>query len=347
MSVSGVLVDNKYEPISELCVKQTDITHPKYPVIDMHTHFGPMLRGDGYVDMYDTAETVEKLKKAGVRKVLTLELLWEKGYDRLLEKIHPYEDFILSFGSVDYSRLDEPGFESMVWKTVNDLKSKGAKGLKIWKDLTFYMKDKSDQYIPVDDKRLQCIWQASAELDMPILIHIGDPPPFFKPVDRFNEGYESLVDHPEWSFTEPGMFNFEQLMEQQQHLLEENPDTTFVIAHVGSYAENLEFVGKCMDRYPNMYTDIAARLYQLGRQPYTAKKFFEKYADRIMFGTDYMAGGNPEDTYPAHYRFLETFDEYFEHPDGNLGWWRIYGIGLSDDILKKIYYENAERILKL
>jgi Obg family GTPase CgtA-like protein len=151
MSVSGVLVDNKYEPISELCVKQTDITHPKYPVIDMHTHFGPMLRGDGYVDMYDTAETVEKLKKAGVRKVLTLELLWEKGYDRLLEKIHPYEDFILSFGSVDYSRLDEPGFESMVWKTVNDLKSKGAKGLKIWKDLTFYMKDKSDQYIPVDD----------------------------------------------------------------------------------------------------------------------------------------------------------------------------------------------------
>ncbi len=338
---------DRIEPICELRVKRTEIKGPKFPIIDMHTHFGPMLRGDAYVDMYDTSETIEKLKEAGVKKVATLELVWDESYDKLLNKIHPHEDFVAVFGSVDYSKLDEPGFESMVWKTLRDNKAKGAKGIKIWKDLSLYLKDKNDKYIPVDDERLKCIWQASAELDLPVIIHIGDPPPFFKPVDELNEKYDCLKMHPEWSFIEPGMFTFEELMEQQQNLLEQNPNTTFVIAHVGSYAENLEFVGKCLDKYPNMYIDIAARVYQLGRQPYTAKKFFEKYADRIMFGTDYMSGNDPNEIYPAHYRFLETFDEYFKHPDGILGNWHIYGIGLPDDALRKIYYENAERVLHL
>ena len=137
----------------------------------------------------------------------------------------------------------------------------------------------------------------------------------------------------------------------QEHLLERHPDVTFVIAHVGSYAENLGQVSKWLDRYPNMYVDISARLDQLGRQPYSSRRFLQKYQDRVLFGTDFEARFSPErirSFYDTHYRFLQTEEEYFDHPFADmLGQWKIYGVNLEPDVLKKIYHDNAQRILGL
>lgn len=210
-------------------------------------------------------------------------------------------------------------------------------------------KDASGKYIRTDDPRLDVVYETAAELHMPILIHIADPAAFFKPADRYNERFEELNCHPDWQFGKPGQLSFEELMEMQDHMVERHPKTTFVIAHFGSYAENLGHVAQRMDRYDNMYVDMAARVAELGRVPYSSKAFFEKYQDRIVFGTDCC----PLDLgqHAIYYRFLETMDEYFPYqPEGELpgqGRWRIYGIGLSDEILRKVYYQNACRIMHM
>jgi predicted TIM-barrel fold metal-dependent hydrolase len=157
-----------------------------------------------------------------------------------------------------------------------------------------------------------------------------------------------LSKYPEWSFHRQGLASFEEHMEMQEAMLAQNPDTTFIVAHVGSYAENLKQVSGWLDTYPNMYIDVAARIDQLGRQPYTARAFIERHQDRILFGSDYEPTLTPADFYPIHYRFFETNDEYFDHPfAGFLGIWKIYGIGLNDAVLEKIYFKNAQRVLGL
>ena len=178
-----------------------------------------------------------------------------------------------------------------------------------------------------------------------MLFHIADPVAFFRPIDRFNERYEELGAHPDWSFCSPELYSFEQLMDMQENLISSYPDTTFVIAHGGSYSENLGYVGGQLDKYPNMYIDIAARIAEFGRQPYASRKFFSKYADRILFGTDSTPLGMD---YPTYYRFLETWDEYFDYSHSeipNQGRWKIYGVGLEDQVLEKIYQLNAGKLL--
>ncbi len=331
---------SEYMPRSELVVEKHMVETPRFPVVDIHSHFGQMLLGEDYAEKYDTGEVVARLKENGVRKIVNLDGFYGPLLDKMLEKIHPYEDFILTFGSVDVTRLDEPGFEKYVRTTIRESQEKGIKGLKFWKDISLNCRDKRGKYIPIDDPRLQVIWATAAEFGLPVLIHIADPVAFFKPVDRFNERYEELKAFPEWSCCRPGQFTFEELMTMQENLLAANPDTTFIVAHGGSYPENLKYVGESLDRFPNMYIDIAARIDEFGRQPYTARKFFYRYQDRILFGTDYCPLTL---NYPVYYRFLETWDEYFDCPFPRR--WKIYGLGLEDEVLKKIYYQNAEKIL--
>lgn len=338
---------SQFYPRSELVVERQIVEKPKFPVIDVHAHFGPMLLGENYAEKYDTGEEVEKLKKLGIRGIVNLETLWGDALDKMLEKIRPYDDFIYTFGSVDVQRLDDPDFESHVVNTLKDSKEKGIKGLKLWKNLSLGMKDKNGKYVPVDDDRLSVIWETAAELDLPILIHIADPVAFFRPIDEKNERFEELQNHPDWSFCAPDLFSFEELMSQQENMIRKNPKTTFIIAHCGSYSENLGFVSDCLDKYPNMYVDIAARLAELGRQPYTSRKFFHRHQDRILFGIDAGAGHY---AYQPYFEFLETWNEYFDYTMSGRpgqGRWRIYGIGLEDEILKKVYYENAEKVLRL
>jgi len=343
---NGLLL-TEYKPRSELVVEREQVTGPKFPVIDIHAHFGPLTLGPDFETRFDPKVEVEKLKSLGVVYVTNLETLWGAELERVVNKIKPYDDFILTFGSVDIKRLDEPDFAQHVEETLKGYKQTGIHGLKLWKNISLGMKDKAGKYIPIDDPRLKPIWDWAAELNLPIVIHIADPVAFFRPVDQYNERWEELQGHPDWSFYKPGLFTFEELMEQQENMLAQNPDTTFIIAHGGSYSENLGWVAQCLDKYPNMYIDTAARLAEFGRQPYTSRKFFTKYQDRILFGTDCGPGWYEHLRY---YEFFETWNEYFDYGSGEIpgqGRWKIYGIHLDDEALEKIYYKNAARILGL
>lgn len=357
MSESRPLLLKEYHPVSELVVEEHEVLTPKFPVIDVHGHFGA-LYSDLWLDEFnkkarpDPVKVVEMLQRSGIHRIVNLDGFWD-GFmgitvDNMLECLKPYGDFFINFVSVNTNRVNDSGFEGYVREHLKSSRQKGVKGIKLFKHLSIMVLDEYGRFVPgrnirIDDPRLNVIWETAAELDMPILAHIADPAAFFKPVNGGNERYEELVSHPEWQFCKPGMYTFEELMEMQENLLQNNPNTTFIIAHAGSNPENLSFVSKCLDRYPNMYIDIAERINELGRQPYTCRRFFHKYQDHILFGSDafpwYM-----NDRYPSYYRFLETWDEYFvQYTDR----WRIYGIGLEDEILEKVYYKNAERVLKL
>ena len=181
-----------------------------------------------------------------------------------------------------------------------------------------------------------------------MLIHTADPVAFFRPLDRFNERWDELHRRPDWHFYGPEFPSFEELIASLYRLIEAHPQTTFITAHVGCYPENLGFVSQMMDKYPNFYTDISARIAELGRAPYSARAWFIKYADRILFGTDQRP---TIPMYQVHFRFLETADEYFDYAPGAdippQGRWKIYGLYLPDEVLRKVYYENAARLFDL
>ena len=339
---------DEYKPASGLIQRRHLPRTPRFPAIDMHAHLGPMLMGDGYASMYDTEAQAEKLRSCGLEKMVSLELVWGESYKRLREKLERAGDFFVIFPSVDIAKFGDPGFERETVKTIGEYRAGGVRAIKLWKNITLTVKNADSAALRLDDPRLAPVFAGAGEEGLPIVIHIGDPPPFFRENSETNEYYNCLREHPEWSFHRPGLASFEEHMEMQENLLGMYPKTTFVIAHVGSWSENLAQVAAWLDRFPNMNIDIAARIDQLGRQPYTAREFMTKYADRILFGTDYEPRiADAGDFYTIHYRFLETKDEYFDHPFESLGMWKIYGLGLDDDALRLIYRDNAARILKL
>lgn len=338
-----------YMPRSFLEVKKTEVPVAKFPVFDVHTHWGKLLLGEEFEKRYDTAAVVEALKAHGVYKTVNLDLgATAEDRARMIEKERGFEDFFVNFGTVDVSRFEQPDFEAQVRRSLEDgVKNFGMGGIKLWKPIGLGYRDASDNYLRPDDPRLGCIFETAAQLHIPVLFHIADPVAFFYPADGRNERYEELCGHPDWSFADPRFYRFHELMQMQENMIAQHPDTTFIIAHFGSYSENLKQVGIWLDKYPNMHVDIAARISELGRQPYTAKRFLEQYADRILFGTDFVPVDNV--FHPNYYRFLETDDEYF-NPEGEnapygQGRWNIYGIDLSNPALERIYYKNAEKLL--
>jgi predicted TIM-barrel fold metal-dependent hydrolase len=224
-------------------------------------------------------------------------------------------------------------------------KDEGASGLKVFKDLGLVYRNPDGSLLRVDDPRWDPIWEACGKLDLPVLIHTADPRAFFEKVDETNERWEELKRHLDWSFHGPGFPSYEELVQQFLAIVARHPQTIFIGAHVASSAEDLASVGQWLDRYPNLNVDIAARIAELGRQPYTARKFFLKYADRVLFGTD---GPRVAQRLHYHWRFFETFDEYFPYAENAFppqGFWNIYGVGLPDDALRKVYYQNAARLI--
>ncbi|MBR1559815.1 MAG: amidohydrolase family protein [Clostridia bacterium] len=341
----------EFHPRSELALPGHPDALPPFPVIDMHAHFGPLLLGEDYEATYDTRRTCETLKELGIEKVLCLELVWGEEYDRLCRKLAASDGMILPVGSVDVFRAMAPDFEATVYRTLRDLKSKGCVALKLWQNMTLMGEAAFGKNLRLDDPHYEPIWRACGELGLPIVIHVADPPCFFRPIDEQNEHYVCLSRHPEWSFYRPGMFSFEEHMDMQEAVIRDHPDTTFVVAHVGSWAENLPRVGEWLDRYPNMYVDVAARVDQLGRQPYTARDFIVRHQDRVLFGTDYeghFTMDRARGFYHTHFRFFQTRDEYFDHPFPDfLGQWKVCGLGLEEDVLRKLYRDNAKRIFQL
>jgi predicted TIM-barrel fold metal-dependent hydrolase len=336
-----------YRPRSKLVTRQTAVTLPRFPVVDAHNHLAEPF-GGGW-DRRPLRELCDTLDQAGVRRYVDLDGGWGEdvlGVHLDLFKAAAPERFSV-FGCVDWSQWSERGEAFPEWAAgrLRLQKARGAEGLKIWKGLGLQVRDQQGNLVAVDDPRLDPIWQTASELRLPVLIHVADPVAFFDPVDEANERYEELGRHPDWAFTSPPYPAFTSIVEALARLVSRHRQTVFIGAHVGCYAENLAWVGALLDGCPNFFVDIAARIGELGRQPYTARRFFLDHADRILFGLDL---GPDVESYRIAYRFLETDDEYFNFSAGPVplqGRWLIHGIHLPDDVLSKVYAGNAERIL--
>lgn len=357
------LLVREFKPKSLLNLEDNTPQQARFPVIDAHTH----LFGD-----VPPSELVGAMDESGVRVFLNVtgnvRLPYdESGYTierRDLEVYldtycRPHPGRFAAFTMSDFARWDElplfqspenPGGSPERWvelciRHLEEDVERGALGLKVTKELGLKFRDNDGSMLPVDDSRLFPIWRRAGELGVPVLIHTSDPLGFFIPVDAGNEHYQSLQEFVDWSFHD-AEFSKRQLLEQRDHLVAEHPGTRFLCPHVANFPEDLQYVSRFLDLHPNACIDISARIDELGRQPYTARELIVKYQDRILFGSDMPAR---PDIYRCYFRFLETRDEYFEYPDYIGRWghsrWRIYGLGLPDEVLKKIYHENALRLI--
>jgi predicted TIM-barrel fold metal-dependent hydrolase len=338
-----------YHPRAALVTTQTVVERPRFPAVDAHNHLAEPF-GGGW-DRRPVAELLDALDAAGVIAYVDLDGGW--GEDILHRHFDTFKtaapERFQIFGGVDWSQWPARGDRFGEWAAARfrAQAARGAQGLKIWKPLGLHVLDQRGERVAVDDSRLDPLWAAAGELGCPVLIHIADPVAFFDPVDQTNERWEELGEHPDWRFPSPPFPSFLSLVEGLAAVVARHPATTFIGAHAGCYAENLGWVADLLDRCPNFNIDISARIGELGRQPYTARRFFIKYADRILFGVD---AGPDLGTYRLYYRFLESADEYFNYNTGDIprqGRWHIYGLHLPDDVLLKIYQSNARRLLKL
>ena len=344
-----------FRPRRSLRVPTHEVRRPRYPVVDAHNHLGSAFGGEWA--SRTPAELAATLDEAGVEAIVDLDGGQGDGLSAEIDRWQTaLPDRVAVFAGLDYDGwASDPRFGETEANRLRDSAARGARGLKVWKLLGLRARDPDGRLVAVDDPRLDPLWTAAAELRLPVVIHIADPVAFFEPLDGTNERWEELRDHPDWHFwptrsgDEPdanGFPPFDELLAAFGRLVARHPATTFVGAHVGCAAEDLALVGRLLDGNANLSVDIAARLGELGRQPYTARAFFLRHADRILFGVD-MA---PDpDIYAIHYRFLETLDESFDYGTGPIpeqGRWQIHGIGLPDDVLRKVYADNARRILR-
>jgi len=323
-----------FHPRSMLITPEHDIRQPKFPVIDYHNH----------LDAQDPREVLRVMDDCGIEKIVNITMYTGEKALEVIDKFHAADRHrFATYGWMDWSDVQADGFFQRCVERLERLVDRGACGMKIWKDLGTKVRDRDGSLLRIDDERLDPLYDKAAQLGIPIMYHIADPDAFFLPIDAQNERYEELAAHPEWSYY-GSFYGKEELLAQRDRVIERHPRTTFVGAHVAEHPEDLAYVSRLLDRNPNLHVDIGARCAELGRQPYSAREFFIKYADRILFGTDLIPEVN---MYRLHYRFLETRDQYFEYPShaSRQGRWNIYGLFLPDDVLRKVYRENALRLL--
>ncbi len=336
---TGDLQLKDWQPVSQLVTKQTLIEKAKFPVIDIHNHVGKL---------ENTAAYLAEMDKAGVWKCVSLDARSKGDFfkQHLQASQAVSKDRFLLFFRPDFSRIDEVNFGLNEAKRLEEAVKMGCRGLKIAKDLGLTDKDSTGKLITVDDPRIDPIWAKCGELGIPVEIHVTDPKAFFTPVDRFNERYDELGMNPEWSFYGDQYPEKEEILAARNRVIARHPDTIFIGAHFGNLPEELETVAGWLDSWPNFYVDIDARISELGRQPYSARRFFIKYQDRILFGTDTPCRA---DAYRLYFRFLETDDEYIDPTSAHKlqGRWMIYGLYLPDEVLEKIYNKNALKILAM
>ena len=359
---SGDITLGEYAPRSVLSVTRTPVGRPRFPVIDFHTHLTwsrGLDPGDEVTVIAGPDELLPTMDAKGVRVMVNLTGGYGRGLlDSLRAHAAPHPDRFVVFTEPWWSRVAEPGYGGFQAGQIEAAHAAGARGLKVLKVLGLYAREgvKTGPLIRVDDERFDPMWEAAGALGMPVLIHVSDPRAFFLPVDRFNERWEELHAHPDWSFYGGDFPPNRELQEARRRLMARHPRTQFVCAH-GADSEDLAYVSECMDAHPNMHVDISARVSEFGRQPRASRRFFEKYQDRILFGTDAIprALDYPQqvfcpELYDIYYRFLETEDEYFDYapaPKPPQGRWCVYGLGLPEDVLRKVYWQNAARLLGL
>lgn len=340
-----------FDPKPALNVAKTDLKRAKFQAVDVHGHFGFRLKGD--------REALEQYVRAmdANNIVVSVSLDAKLGdEEEHLEFIKGYEKRIAVFAHIDFKGAgadDSPGewasnqvgFVRNCVEQLKAAKKKGIVGVKFFKSFGLQVKNGDGSLTKIDDPRFDPIWKTCGELGLPIIMHTADPVAFFQPIDKNNERWEELSRHPEWSFHGDQFPSRDELLGARNRVIARHPETTFIGAHFGGNSEDLATVAKWLDKYPNLVVEFASRINELGRQPYSARKFIIKYQDRVLFGTD---GPWPELRLSYYWRFLETYDEYFQYSEKSpqpQGMWRIYGIGLPDDVLKKVYRENAVRVV--
>jgi predicted TIM-barrel fold metal-dependent hydrolase len=330
-----------WSPRPMIVVPKHELEKPKFPAIDVHNHLGG---GKDVLTADRVAGYLAEMNAAGVRTVVNLDGGWG---DRLKETVAALDEShpgrFLTFALVDIRGIDDEDWTERETERLAASFAAGAKGLKFHKSLGLSYRYKDGRLMRVDDPKLTPIFELCGQHKKPVMIHTADPAAFFTPLDKNNERWHELNEHPGWLFYGEQFPKREDLLAQFVSVVEKHPDTTFIGAHFGNNVEDLAAVGRWLDKYPNLHVDIDARISELGRQPYSARKFFLKYQDRIMFGTDTTPR---REAFRIYYRFLETEDEYFDCRDSHhlQGFWMIYGIHLPDEVLEKIYYKNAERI---
>ena len=331
----NIMSFEEYNPPSTLLVPENLVTRAKYPFVDIHSHQWDMPLRDltvltAEMDSLNMGFMVNLSGFRGIYLAKCLENVKASAPNR----------FGL-FVNLDWEKIDEANFASSNIEILRQAKRDGAIGLKVYKGLGLTDTDKDGNRIAVDDPRLDPIWEECGRLGFPILIHSAEPPSFWLPKDKNNERWLELKQKPSRYRDPLKVPSFESIIAEQHHVFEKHPGTTFINAHLGWMGNDLDRLGAHLDRYPNVVTEIGAVLAELGRQPRRAKQFMIDYQDRILFGKDSY---NVKEYY-TYFRVLETEDEYFNYYRKRHAFWKMYGLGLPDEVLQKLYYKNALRIL--
>jgi predicted TIM-barrel fold metal-dependent hydrolase len=326
----------EYKPTSTLMVPAHPVPRAKYPVIDVHSHHG-QLTPERY------AQVVREMDGLNLRVLVNLS---GGSGDRLKEMLaviagSPAPDRMLVFANLDLRDLDQPGYGRRAAARLAADIAAGARGLKIFKNLGLTVKRANGARMALDDPELDPVWDACARLKVPVLIHTGEPAPFFEPVDATNERWLELQVHPQRRRPATDFPAFEALMAERDRLFTRHRGTTFIAAHMGFHANDLGRLGRMLDAMPNVLVETGAILAELGRQPRFAREFFTRYQDRVLFGKDSWAPAE----YPYFWRTFETADEYFDYYRDYHAFWKLYGLDLPDAVLRKLYYANALRVI--
>jgi predicted TIM-barrel fold metal-dependent hydrolase len=333
-----------WEPRSMLVSQTTDVAKAAVPVVDIHNHLGG---GAGTLTPDRVKRYLAEMDATGVRTVINLDGGWDQRLKETvaaLDEAHPGR--FVTFALLDFDGISDSGWSEREVKRLEESFRAGAKGLKFHKNLGLGVRDKDGRLVPVDDPRLDPIWALCGKAKKPVLIHTGDPGAFFTPLDRYNERWHELNEHPAWLFHGSRFPARADLHAQRNRVAARHPETTFIYAHIGNDGEDLAEVGRWLDAYPNVVVEFGARISELGRQPYAARRFLIRYQDRVLFGSDTTPDRK---AYRIYFRFLESDDEYFDPAGGHhrQGMWMIYGVFLPRGVLEKVYHRNAERILGL
>ena len=334
-----------YNPTSTLVVPENPVKRAKFSFVDLHSHQWNL-----------TKEAIAKLSaEMDELNMGALVNLSGRGFDRAAGDIGTQAYLagmvrrvageapgkIIVFTNVSFKNFGNEGWTEQAVKELEEDYAAGARGLKIYKSLGLRYTDQEGNRVRIDDPRIDPVWAKCGELGIPVLIHAADPAPFWMPMDADNERWLELKLRPGRKREADDPAPFETIIAEQHNVFRKHPKTTFVNAHMGWMANDLVKAGKHLDMYPNVLFGIGAVIAEFGRQPKMANAFFEKYQDRLVFGKDAY---NPEEFW-TYFRVLETEDEYFPYYKKYHAFWRMYGLGLSDEILKKVYYKNACRII--
>ena len=325
-----------YDPPSTLVVPEHPTTKAKFRFIDVHSHHWGM-------DKNDLSQLVSEMDELNMGIVVNLSGRGGEALSNMLKNVEKqkFENRIAIFTNMSWNGIDEPGWTENAIKQLEYDVAAGAVGLKIYKSQGMRNKDKDGNRIRINDPRIGPVWDKCGELGIPVIIHAADPKQFWQPHDENNERWLELKLRAGRKRTDTDPAPWETIIGEQHDIFRKHSKTTFINAHFGWFANDLKRLGELLDEMPNMYVEIGAIIAELGRQPRNAAKFFEKYQDRVLFGKDAY---RPKEYY-TYFRVLETDDEYFPYYKKYHAFWKMYGLDLPDDILRKLYYKNALKII--